>query len=70
MEQTQRAKRAEQIYHDDVFIEAFEAINDELIREWKTCHPGEVERLLEIKRMQTCLEKFVVHFENAMKAGK
>ncbi len=65
----QRAKRAAQILDDDVFKEAVEALDQEILRQFKACQPEETEVLAEIKRKQASLVQLVKHFETALKTG-
>ena len=65
-----RAKRAVQILNDDVFKEAVDAIDQEILREFRSCKVDDPSRLTAIKGMQDILVRFVQHFETALKIGK
>jgi len=65
-----RARRAQQILGDSVFKEAVEAIDQEILREFRACKANDPERLTAIKGMQDTLVRFVEYFERAMRTGQ
>ena len=66
----QRGVRAASIIRDDVFIDAINAVDEQILKEFKACSTSDTENILELKRLQVTLVNFIQFFETAMKTGQ
>lgn len=66
----QRGQRAANIMADDLVKEAFEHIDAELWRLFRSVNPGDKDDLAYIRQMQYMREKFEAFFKQAVTNGK
>lgn len=66
----ERGHRAQNIVNDDLVKEAFEHIDAELWRLFRSVNPGDKEGLAYIRQMQYMREKFAAFFHGVVQNGK
>lgn len=69
-EEVRRGNQAERILNDDMYLEAFKAVRDEIINQWEQAPARDDEGRERLWLMVRLLERLKGHLETVMETGQ